>query len=274
MGHSAEYTLTRPSTDQRSNVSAVLVKMIREMSAAVSSSPANQDRPLLLPSPLPSDQRTSGRRMWTLLDLLTVEKLDAQDPRSIIRSDDGEPREVSSRWRILRERLGCCGVATWRYGNDDDDDNQIDIIEEINEETDVSTRHRSSGINLAAALAAEREYRTATEEISSDGVGEGGGGNTTPSRVSLMRLLEETADGGELERESKGGGGERVEEEVVEVEVEGSDSVCCVCMGRNKGAAFIPCGHTYCRVCSRELWLSRGSCPLCNQRILDILDIF
>ncbi|CBI40815.3 unnamed protein product, partial [Vitis vinifera] len=49
---------------------------------------------------------------------------------------------------------------------------------------------------------------------------------------------------------------------------------CCVCMVRHKGAAFIPCGHTFCRLCSRELWVSRGNCPLCNGFILEILDIF
>lgn len=87
-----------------------------------------------------------------------------------------------------------------------------------------------------------------------------GGEGATPWRVSLMKLLEET----EGENESNAGA----------VVVEGSDSVCCVCMGRKKGAAFIPCGHTFCRVCSRELWLNRGNCPLCNRSILEILDIF
>jgi TPR repeat protein len=60
--------------------------------------------------------------------------------------------------------------------------------------------------------------------------------------------------------------GEGREEEMVHV--------CCVCMVRHKGAAFIPCGHTFCRLCSRELWVSRGNCPLCNGFIQEILDIF
>ncbi|KAG6482793.1 E3 ubiquitin-protein ligase COP1-like [Zingiber officinale] len=54
----------------------------------------------------------------------------------------------------------------------------------------------------------------------------------------------------------------------------GALRVCCVCMMRLKGAAFIPCGHTFCRRCSRELWVNRGSCPLCNDHILEILNIF
>ncbi|EEE69035.1 hypothetical protein OsJ_28017 [Oryza sativa Japonica Group] len=49
---------------------------------------------------------------------------------------------------------------------------------------------------------------------------------------------------------------------------------CCVCMARAKGAAFIPCGHTFCRTCARELLAGRGRCPLCNAAILDVLDIF
>ncbi|KAH7288493.1 hypothetical protein KP509_31G028100 [Ceratopteris richardii] len=52
------------------------------------------------------------------------------------------------------------------------------------------------------------------------------------------------------------------------------DGMCCVCMVGLKGAAFIPCGHTFCRRCSRELWRSRGTCPLCNKYIREILDIY
>ncbi|KAE8728849.1 hypothetical protein F3Y22_tig00004072pilonHSYRG00327 [Hibiscus syriacus] len=69
-------------------------------------------------------------------------------------------------------------------------------------------------------------------------------------------------------------GGDRADEKEKGTSVEpGSDSMCCVCMERKKGAALIPCGHTFCRVCSRLLWVNRGSCPLCNRSILDILDI-
>ncbi|KAI5058882.1 hypothetical protein GOP47_0027052 [Adiantum capillus-veneris] len=52
------------------------------------------------------------------------------------------------------------------------------------------------------------------------------------------------------------------------------DGMCCVCMVGLKGAAFIPCGHTFCRRCSRELWRGRGTCPLCNRYIREILDIY
>ncbi|CAA6664088.1 unnamed protein product [Spirodela intermedia] len=82
-----------------------------------------------------------------------------------------------------------------------------------------------------------------------------------------------------LEQADKHGGGaallEEGEEEEREVGGGGrTGTKCCVCMVREKGAAFIPCGHTFCRLCSRELWISRGNCPLCNGLILEILDIF
>ncbi|CAN1124260.1 hypothetical protein LINPERPRIM_LOCUS3674 [Linum perenne] len=103
-------------------------------------------------------------------------------------------------------------------------------------------------MNLAAALAAER--------------------GSTDAAKTLMRLIEET-DGEDCRkskkkrREAEGGGGGG-----------GGDWVCCVCMERDKGAAFIPCGHTFCRICSKDLWARRGCCPICNRQITEILDIY
>lgn len=185
------------------------------------------------------------RETRTILGLLT-EQMDGVD-------------RAQRRRRTLKERLrftgiGCCG-ATWVFRPIVRDEGGGAQAQQQPQETNagqdpnhtgpehVGPSQSSSGMNLAAALAAERQFRE----------GEG-----TPLRVSLMRLLEET-EGGDAE---KGGGGV------------GNDWVCCVCMGRKKGAAFIPCGHTFCRVCSRELWLNRGTCPLCNRSILEILDIF
>ncbi|KAA8515562.1 hypothetical protein F0562_018827 [Nyssa sinensis] len=205
------------------------------------------------------------------------------------------------RRKSLKERLGlqgiaCCG-ATWGFGppsmsvrEDEEDEESPPQQQEAAEQIEVIDVGQtppvnilgpgcvgqipaSSGMNLATALAAERQLREGQQD--SDRVGaspvrpteNGPNDNTTagtaagtPFRVSLMRLLEET-DGVDEETEIEGKG-------------VGFDSMCCVCMGRKKGAAFIPCGHTFCRVCSRELWLNRGSCPLCNRLILEILDIF
>jgi hypothetical protein len=110
---------------------------------------------------------------------------------------------------------------------------------------------------------------------------------TAQISMSLMDLLEESEI--ELDRSSyveddEGDDDdvdenheEEKEEEREEEGGEGNVKVehnCCVCMVRHKGAAFIPCGHTFCRMCSRELWVSRGNCPLCNHFILEVLDIF
>ncbi|KAL2652488.1 hypothetical protein R1flu_020616 [Riccia fluitans] len=64
---------------------------------------------------------------------------------------------------------------------------------------------------------------------------------------------------------------EELSEEMVDG---GMDPICCVCMVGKKGAAFIPCGHTFCRKCTRELRKGRGTCPLCNRKIQDVLKIY
>lgn len=135
-----------------------------------------------------------------------------------------------------------------------DDQNSLRI-------TTQSPARDSVRTDLASALAAERQQR---EEEERQVV-------ASPARVSLMALMEQT-DVCTVAMEGEGEGEEVIEEK--EEKGRGVGSVCCVCMVRQKGAAFIPCGHTFCRVCSRELWISRGSCPLCNTCIQEVLDIF
>ncbi|KAL6644486.1 hypothetical protein ACP70R_016094 [Stipagrostis hirtigluma subsp. patula] len=106
-------------------------------------------------------------------------------------------------------------------------------------------------------------------------------------RVSLMALLEQTdrqwsagAGNAATARDEDLGVAEALlaaDDDVAEPETAGRGVVagcCCVCMARAKGAAFIPCGHTFCRACARELLAGRGRCPLCNAAIVDVLDIF
>lgn len=102
-----------------------------------------------------------------------------------------------------------------------------------------------------------------------------------PVRMSLMDLLAENDREMGLKglRYAMGDSDEEEEEEVyyddvVEEDGRGIEHTWCVCMVRHKDAAFIPCGHIFCRLCSRELWVERGNCPLCNGFILEILDIF
>ncbi|KAH7660075.1 Zinc finger RING/FYVE/PHD-type protein [Dioscorea alata] len=174
--------------------------------------------------------------------------------RGVIEEIETERRmgRGSCKWRSLKERLGLKGVmgcCSGAWGLRSEADRMV--IERENEVrgeeaiVEVEDRVPAEEMNLAAALAAERQFRGEW--------GEEEEGVSTPMRVSLMRLLEE---------------GEEEEEEVV------VEEACCVCLGRRKGAAFIPCGHTFCRVCCRDLWLNRGLCPLCNRAIAEILDIF
>ncbi|XP_022728364.1 uncharacterized protein LOC111283936 [Durio zibethinus] len=200
-----------------------------------------------------------------------------------------------TKWKNLKQRLGlkgmgCCG-ATWspraRISTisilDEDEGEEVAahrqqvivsrsgnaVNNRIQNQTENSActpllvsqqveATSGSGMNLAMALAAERNLR-ATK------VGPGPTGVKT-----LMRLIEETEGVDWNEKKRK------------DIDVEGvggvgggsCDWMCCLCMERKKGAAFIPCGHTFCRVCSRELWVNRGSCPVCDRSILDILDLF
>ncbi|KAK9757176.1 hypothetical protein RND81_01G145800 [Saponaria officinalis] len=105
-----------------------------------------------------------------------------------------------------------------------------------------------------------------------------------PMRMSLMDLLEETdrqagIDGptyrlDDEDEEDYEDEDEEEEDEVVDEEL-GKGEICCsVCMVRHKGSACTPCGHTFCKLCSKELFVQKGNCPLCNNFILEILEIF
>ncbi|ESQ55130.1 hypothetical protein EUTSA_v10026221mg [Eutrema salsugineum] len=206
-----------------------------------------------------SQRMTETHRTTTFLDLLR-------------RQMSGHDR--TRRKRTLKERLrfkciGCCGpTCCLRLTNNTSLHSPSSREEdEIEEQGETETRFvpqtdfgSGSGMNLATALEAERYSRGDPTEAEVD---------MTPTRVSLMRLLDETA-----EKVADDGGETEILTASMGTTLTGNDSVCCVCMGRKKGAAFIPCGHTFCRVCSRELWLNRGSCPLCNRPIIEILDIF
>lgn len=214
-----------------------------------------------------------GLQARTLVELLRDQRMDGVDRAE---------RRLSLKERLGLKGLACCG-ATWGLGpttisvrDDGDGDGDggplsptdIDAVNVAQAPTETEQIPPcTTGMNLAAALAAERQLRAAIDSENGipfsspspprPGPVTAGTVPGTPSRVSLMRLLEET-DGYD--------GGAKKEGDL--------DSVCCVCMGRKRGAAFIPCGHTFCRVCSRELWLNRGSCPLCNRSIFEILDIY
>ncbi|GFZ13466.1 RING/U-box superfamily protein [Actinidia rufa] len=142
----------------------------------------------------------------------------------------------------------------------------------------LSANRYGSGADGATAEM-DRRSPSDEEEVSEEGGGEAEGGEPAV-RISLMALLEETdmemgLDGSTYMVDDDEEEVDDEEEKVSGGGVGGRDyNNCCVCMVRHKGSAFIPCGHTFCRLCSRELWVQRGNCPLCNGFILEILDIF
>ncbi|XP_047965335.1 uncharacterized protein LOC125209796 [Salvia hispanica] len=81
-------------------------------------------------------------------------------------------------------------------------------------------------------------------------------GEEAPAKMSLMSLLAENDD-------EYGMGEDEDEEEDEEEDGGGANTNCSICMVRHKGAAFDPCGHSFCRLCSREMWVQGGNCPLC-----------
>lgn len=167
-------------------------------------------------------------------------------------------------WKNLKRRLkfsglvACCGPS-W---NTRVSDLTVEGEEEAHfygeephyygdeEEPIMEAHYGGRRVNLAMVLEEERmESMTPTTQFK-----------------TLMRLFEETNINGHDKNNNNNMPYSTKEREI--------DTMCCVCMERNKGATFIPCGHTYCRICSRDLWLTRGLCPLCNCSIDDILDIF
>ncbi|KAK1632128.1 hypothetical protein QYE76_006443 [Lolium multiflorum] len=99
-------------------------------------------------------------------------------------------------------------------------------------------------------------------------------------RVSLMALLEQAEQQWATATASGRGAWTRVEQDAAAEDEDqgntkrGVGGRCCVCMSRRKGAAFVPCGHTFCRACAREVRNARGRCPLCNAAIRDVLNLF
>uniref|UniRef100_A0A1J3EVU0 RING-type domain-containing protein n=1 Tax=Noccaea caerulescens TaxID=107243 RepID=A0A1J3EVU0_NOCCA len=200
-----------------------------------------------------ADETGSGRTMMISL-------LEEQD------QIDGGDRPIS-KWRTLKQRLrfdwvSCCGVPTLRLRQSEtpiiaEEENDDDDEENSGQNRAVGYSDPGSGLVLVEGLdCLTRGTRNLAEALAEERLARGE--HVTEAKVAavpLMRLLAET-DGCDTTTWM------------------GSDPVCCVCMGREKGAAFIPCGHTYCRVCSREIWRSRGKCPLCNRSIYDVLDLY
>ncbi|KAE9592103.1 hypothetical protein Lal_00012956 [Lupinus albus] len=157
-------------------------------------------------------------------------------------------------------------VVTFRDSLEDDDSD-----DEMNSGSErvMSAREAVAAQEASEAAAAEAEMAEEEEE--------------QPMTMSLMDLLEETDREMGLEGSRYILSDDDFDEDDDDDEGDDDDDddgedameyTCCICMVKHKGSAFITCGHTFCRMCSRELNVSRGNCPLCNNFILEVLHIF
>ncbi|XP_022769545.1 uncharacterized protein LOC111313098 [Durio zibethinus] len=172
-----------------------------------------------------------------------------------------------------------------RFPASDTDGNDVDSIDDDNSpvaldgsrQLGAALRERTLSAREAVAAQEAAEAAAAAAASAEQAAAEAGAAEE-PVKMSLMDLLGETGSTyGMGDDDDEYGEEEEEEEEEEEDVVEASGGIehtCCVCMVRHKGAALIPCGHTFCRLCSRELLVQRGNCPLCNGFILEILDIF
>ncbi|XP_051113191.1 uncharacterized protein LOC127239199 [Andrographis paniculata] len=228
------------------------------------------------PPPPPDVPRRSVESSRTLLDVIREDQI----------GGGGGRRDGRRSWRQLRDkiRLRHRGnnhrmVIMTRRSGDPGESSQSGVTAAANVRVPIlggDSSHEAGGITsgrFEQAVAGIRRSAGAVEALAEQLP-------PPPVRTSLMALLAEndwqlgTDDSVYVMRDNI----EEIDaDEAEEDEISGSGAAynnCCVCMERHKGAAFIPCGHTFCRLCSRELWSQRGNCPLCNNHILEVLDIF
>ncbi|KVH93089.1 uncharacterized protein LOC112516345 [Cynara cardunculus var. scolymus] len=179
---------------------------------------------------------------------------------------EGGDRRRWRSWKSLKRRLGWnrimgfCGTSNWVFDIDAGErplmtssDQSPAAFEMINPLP--ASYIPTTTMNLATALAADRwQINVGPRD-----------GTTMKPLKSLVRLFE-GIDGGDVK--------EAADDDDDDDGNSAVGTLCCLCIERNKGAALIPCGHTYCRVCSRAMWSKQGSCPLCNRSITEILEIF
>ncbi|KAJ6348646.1 hypothetical protein OIU77_006260 [Salix suchowensis] len=246
------------------------------------------------PSSRPQMTRRSSTRFGSAIPQVQSELTHSGDSDVNIHEVDDGPPSRRFRPQISRHNSTRFPVVDPTQSDENDSDpsspeGTTRLGTALAEERLLSAREAVAAQEAAEAAAqAEAAAAAAAEQEAEEGAMPMPGNMETqePVRMSLMDLLEETDRqmGFEGSRYTMGDieacdddDDDEEEEEEEEDRGDGSAAIeytCCVCMVRHKGAAFIPCGHTFCRLCSRELWVQRGNCPLCNGFISEILDIF
>ncbi|KAL4323385.1 hypothetical protein GQ457_11G003620 [Hibiscus cannabinus] len=160
-------------------------------------------------------------------------------------------------------------------GDDDgeDDDDEDDDEEDEDEDEDDSLmrapvrEERSLSAREAVASQEAAEAAAKQEEAENNNGDE-------PVKMSLMDLLGESGSSYVDEDDESCEEEEEEEEEEEIVQSTGSEFTCCICNVNITSSAYMPCTHTFCRLCSKEFSVQRGYCPLCNGFVSEILDIF
>ncbi|KAG5099499.1 hypothetical protein JHK82_044551 [Glycine max] len=212
-------------------------------------------------------------RSRTLQDIIREEK-----PNNSSNATDRNSWKAFKEKLWLKRAIGSAWSSAATITNHSNDDRNLPNLPETRHDSDELTQQNDVVAGEANDSEPIARFGSPVEQVAAGGDSSDGENNhEAVVGVSLMDLLEEAEQEMDLYRvsddddvaeyEKREGEGEEEKGGVVEYN-------CCVCMVRHKGAAFIPCGHTFCRMCSREIWVSRGNCPLCNNLILEILDIF
>ncbi|KAF8094630.1 hypothetical protein N665_0358s0012 [Sinapis alba] len=176
------------------------------------------------------------------------------------------------------------------HGDGDDDKIRRHPVVKFVDERQMSAREAVAAQEKAEAEAAaagsddEEEEDDDSEEGEEDDSGETEEkvDNAPKQTMSLMDLLEETdrqmgLTGASYAMDEEE---EEYEEEEEEEEEDGDggggegEVNCCVCQVNFKGATFTPCGHMFCKLCSKELMAQKGHCPVCSSFVLEFLEIF
>ncbi|WZY83444.1 hypothetical protein YC2023_029828 [Brassica napus] len=224
---------------------------------------------LVYPIPMSDPPGSSGRGMFTRGSSMRVGsgKTPENNFADVSIPGDGPPfKPQLSRHDSVRD-----------HGDGDDDKIRRHPVVKFVDERQMSAREA-----VAAQEAAEAETASDDEEEEEDdgfGEAEEEEASSAPKQtMSLMDLLEETdrqmgltgaryaMDDGEDEYEE--------DEDEEEEEEDGGEVSCCVCQVKIKGATFTSCGHTFCKLCSKELMAQKGHCPVCTTFVLEFLEIF
>ncbi|XP_071718079.1 uncharacterized protein [Rutidosis leptorrhynchoides] len=138
--------------------------------------------------------------------------------------------------------------GSYRYSSEDETDEL---------EGEAIEKQRSTRLLPVETDPEEDENKSHNEEKQGD-----------DQQMSLMSLL--STDGSNYLENAE----QEEEEEDHKEEDMGDCNVCSKCKGKHKGDALGPCGHTFCKNCTKEFHVSKGNCPTCNDYILEILDIY